>query len=93
MRKLSVLAAVAAVFALAALFTTPAGAQEVKRITIEELKGMLGNPDLVIVDVRRDGDWQSGTVKIKGAVREDPEKVDTWMSKYPKDRTLVFYCA
>jgi rhodanese-related sulfurtransferase len=32
-------------------------------------------------------------VKIKGAVREDLEKVDTWMNKYPKDKTLVFYCA
>jgi rhodanese-related sulfurtransferase len=71
----------------------PAAAQEVKRATIEELKGMLGNPDLVIVDVRRDGDWKSSKVKIKGAVREDQEKVETWMGKYPKDKTLVFYCA
>jgi predicted sulfurtransferase len=70
----------------------PASAQEANRITIEELKGMLGSPDLVIVDVRRDGDWNTGTVKVKGAVREDPEKVETWMSKYSKDKTLVFYC-
>jgi rhodanese-related sulfurtransferase len=62
-------------------------------MTIEELKGMLGNPDLVIVDVRRDGDWKSSKVKIKGAVREDQEKVEAWMSKYAKDKTLVFYCA
>jgi rhodanese-related sulfurtransferase len=93
MRKLIVLVAVATVFALAAIFASPAAAQEAKRMTIEELKGMLGNPDLVIVDVRRDGDWKSSTVKVKGAVREDPEKVDTWMNKYPKDKTLVFYCA
>lgn len=93
MRKLILLIAVATVIALAAVFTTPAAAQEAKRITIDELKGMLGNPDLVIVDVRTHADWKSSTVKIKGAVREDPEKVDTWMSKYPKDKTLVFYCA
>jgi len=54
---------------------------------------MLGNPDLVIIDARRDGDWKLSKVKIKGAVREDLEKVDTWMNKYPKDKTLVFYCA
>jgi rhodanese-related sulfurtransferase len=93
MRKILLLVAMAAIFALAAFFATPAAAQDVKRMTIEELKGMLGNPDLVIVDVRRGGDWKSSTVKVKGAVREDPEKVDTWVSKYPKDKTLVLYCA
>ena len=93
MRKLNLLVAVVTVFALAAVFAMPAAAQEAKRMTIEELKGMLGNPDLVIVDVRRDGDWNSSAIKVKGALREDPEKVDTWMNKYPKDKTLVFYCA
>jgi len=93
MRKVILLMAIAMVFAVLAFFATPAAAQDVKRITIEELKGMLGTPDLVIVDVRRDGDWKSSKVKIKGAVREDQDKVDAWMSKYPKDKTLVFYCA
>jgi len=93
MRKLILLIAISVVFAAAAFFATPAAAQDVKRMTIEELKGMLGNPDLVIVDVRRDGDWKSSKVKIKGAVREDQDKVDAWMNKYPKDKTLVFYCA
>ena len=93
MRRVIVLTAIVVAFAVAAVFATPAAAQEAKRMTIEELKGMLGNPDLVVVDVRRDGDWKSSAVKVKGAVREDPEKVDTWMSKYSKDETLVFYCA
>jgi hypothetical protein len=93
MRKLILFVAGVTVFAVAAFFAMPAAAQEAKRMTIEELKGMLGSPDLVIVDVRRDGDWKSSAVKVKGAVREDPEKVDTWVSKYPKDKTLVFYCA
>ena len=93
MRKSILFVAVITVFAVAAVFAMPAAAQDAKRMTIEELKGMLGNPDLVIVDVRRDGDWNSSAIKVKGALREDPEKVDTWMSKYPKDKTLVFYCA
>jgi len=93
MRKSILFVAVVTVFALAAVFAMPAAAQDAKRMTIEELKGMLGNPDLVIVDVRRDGDWNSSAIKVKGALREDPEKVDTWMNKYPKDKTLVFYCA
>ena len=93
MRKKILFLAIVMVFAAAAVFASSAAAQDVKRMTIEELKGMLGNPDLVIVDVRRDGDWKSSKVKIKGAVREDQEKVEAWMSKYAKDKTLVFYCA
>jgi len=93
MKKVIVLMAGIMVFAVVEFLAMPAVAQEVKRMSIEELKGMLGNPDLVIVDVRRDGDWKSSKVKIKGAVREDQEKIETWMSKYPKDKTLVFYCA
>jgi len=93
MRKVTVLMAIIMVFAVVAFFASPSLAQDVKRMSIEELKGMLGNPDLVSVDVRRDGDWKSSNVKIKGAVREDPGKADTWMAKYPKDKTLVFYCA
>ncbi len=93
MRKKILFLAIVMVFAAAAVFASSAAAQDVKRMTIEELKGMLGNPDLVIIDARRDGDWKLSKVKIKGAVREDLEKVDTWMNKYPKDKTLVFYCA
>ena len=93
MKKILLLMAIAMVFAVIALFATPAPAQEAQRMAIEELKGMLGKPDVVIIDVRRDGDWKSSNVKIKGAVREDQDKVDARMSKYPKDKTLVFYCA
>ena len=93
MRKIILMMAIAMVVVLAAFFATPAAAQEVNRMSLEELKGRLGSPDLVIIDVRREGDWKSSTVKVKGAVREDADKVDTWMNKYPKDKTLVFYCA
>ena len=93
MRKIILMMAIAMVVVLAAFFATPAAAQEVNRMSLEELKGRLGSPDLVIIDVRREGDWKSSTVKVKGAVREDVDKVDAWMNKYPKDKTLVFYCA
>lgn len=68
-------------------------AQEVPKISKEELKGMLGKPEVILVDVRKGSDWSASPSKIKGAVREDPDKVDSWMNKYSKDRTLVFYCA
>jgi rhodanese-related sulfurtransferase len=66
---------------------------EDKRITKEEVKPMLGGPELVIIDVRSALDWDKNEFKVKGAVREDPETVSTWMGKYPKDKTLVFYCS
>jgi hypothetical protein len=93
MRKVVLLLAVASVFAAAVLKVTPSLAQDARRMGVEELKSMLGNPDFVVIDVRAGEDWKSSTLKIKGAIREDPEKVDTWMNKYPKDNTLLFYCA
>ena len=51
-----------------------AAAQDVQRITKEELEGKLENPDLVIIDVRSGRDWKSSEAKIKGAVREEPRK-------------------
>jgi hypothetical protein len=74
-------------------FFVPCSAEDVKRMTKEELKGMLGDPSLVVVDVRTEGDWKSSEFKVKGAVREDPARVASWMDKYGKDKTLVFYCA
>ncbi len=64
---------------------------EVPRITKEELRPMLGNPDLVIIDVRIGDEWSKSKEKIQGAIREDPEKVNQWAVKYPKEKTLVFY--
>ncbi len=67
--------------------------QDVPRMTKEELKPLLGNPDVIIIDVRANTDWEGDTLMIKGAVREDPTQVASWMDKYPKGKTLLFYCA
>lgn len=74
--------------AMVGVFTIPAIAADVPRITKEELKSMLGNPDVVILDVR--GRQASGR-KIKGAVWENSKYVESWADKYPKDKTLVLY--
>jgi rhodanese-related sulfurtransferase len=68
-------------------------AAEPPTMTKEELKGMLGDPEVVVVDVRAGSSWTDSTTKIKGAVREDPKAVQSWFQKYPKDKTLVFYCS
>ncbi len=68
--------------------------EEVPRITKEGLKEMLGKPDVMIIDVRSNLDWQESDRKILGASREEPDKaVESWAEKYPKDKTIVLYCA
>jgi hypothetical protein len=92
-RKWGVLAAVSS-FIILAVLVKMAGAAEVPRMSKEELKSMLGNPDLVIIDVRLNSDWKKSKTKIQGASREDPGgDVKSWAEKYSKDKTLVLYCA
>jgi hypothetical protein len=81
------------IFFMVGILTSFAKSAEAPRMTKDELMAMLGNPDLIIIDVRYGKDWTESDVKIKGAVREDPEAFDSWAKKYPKDKTLVFYCA
>jgi hypothetical protein len=64
---------------------------EAPRMTVEELRSLLGGSDVVILDVRVGDEWAKSNEKIQGAVREDPEKYDQWAVKYPKEKTLVFY--
>ena len=93
MKKLYKMATAVFCVLIAGSFLVPCSAEDVKRISKEELRGMLGDPSLVLVDVRTEGDWNSSEFKIKGALREDPARVASWMDKYGKDKTLVFYCA
>jgi len=70
-----------------------AAAPEAPRIDKETVKGWLGNPQVVIVDVRAGDDWKDSKTKIKGAVRQDPKAVQTWAASLPKDKKIVLYCA
>ena len=81
------------IFFVVGIVTTFARSADVPRMTKDELKAMLGNPDLVIVDVRLGKDWTDNDSKIQGAIREDPESVKSWAEKYTKDKTIVLYCA
>ena len=62
------------------------------RISKEELRGMLGDPDLIIVDARTAGSWEESNLKIQGALREDPKDAKSWAEKYSKEKTFVLYC-
>ena len=72
----------------------PASEVTVPRITKEKMMSMLGNPEVIVLDVRTAQDWENTEWKIKGAIREDRnDESGAWMDKYPKDKTLILYCA
>lgn len=77
------------------IWVVMAVAMEIPRISKEELKSMLENPDVVVIDVRAIPDHNTSVKKIKGSVREDPDpiKAKSWANKYSKDKTIVLYCA
>ena len=81
------------IFILMGLFANWAVAEDVSRMTKEELKSMMGDPKLVVIDVRTGKDWNGSESKIKGAVREEPRKATSWAEKYDKQKTYVLYCA
>jgi len=64
----------------------------VPRISKEEVKAMLGKPDAIIIDVRKSGPLPPGEPKIAGALVEEPPQVQSWMGKYPKEKTIILYC-
>ena len=68
-------------------------AQDVPRISKDELKAKLGSPVMVLIDVRTESDWGMSNEKITGAVRMDPETVDAWAATLPKDKEIILYCA
>jgi len=68
-------------------------AQDVPRISKEELKAQLGSAGIVLIDVRTESDWEMSDEKITGAARMDPETVDAWAVTLPKDKGIILYCA
>ena len=70
-----------------------AESEEAERISAKQLQGMLGRSDVIVVDVRAKSDWDKSDSKITGAVWEDLSAISGWMDKYPRGKTLVFYCA
>ena len=66
---------------------------EVPRIAIEQARRMHGSPDVIFIDVRTAKSWWRSTAKIARAIREEPDAVGLWSSKYGKNKILILYCA
>ncbi len=67
-------------------------ADQAPRMDKDELKAMLGQKDLVILDVRQGRDWSTSEYKIKDAVRVEGSDLSV-VNNYPKENTFVLYCA
>ena len=78
---------------LMGLLSSVAFSKEPPRLSKEELKTMLGDPNVIILDVRIDDEWRASEKKIQGANWKNPEEFGSWLKQYPKDKTLVFYCS
>jgi hypothetical protein len=65
----------------------------VPRVSCDDLKSRLNDGSLVVIDVRQPKEWEESPTRIVGALREDPNRISEWAPKYPKDATLILYCA
>jgi rhodanese-related sulfurtransferase len=77
------------VFAI--LLSLPTSASEVSIISSIQLKRILDNPEIVIIDVRSSKDWRSSNIKIKGAVRKLPKSFESWAHDFSTDKELILY--
>ena len=83
-----------ALLAGVAINVDPAGAYssgDIAFISIAELKAKLGEPSVVVLDVRIPKHIAASRSKIKGAVWVNPKEIDQWVQSFPKDATYVLY--
>ena len=78
---------------LLAALTIPATAPaaETAMISVEQLKQMLDQPEVVVIDARVKKDYDSAEKIISGAKRENPDAVDKWAPEYDPGKTYVLY--
>ncbi len=88
---ISALVAVLLLIALAAYSAMPTTVEQVPRLTKENVKEMIGKPDVVIVDIRYIKQYEQSDKKLPGAVFVQPEDFDEFVKNQPKDKTYVLY--
>jgi hypothetical protein len=66
--------------------------EDIRRMSKEEVRDLIGSPDATIIDVRYEKNWKKSDQKIAGAVRQHPNELGSWAGTYQKDRLIVLYC-
>ncbi len=63
-----------------------------RTINPQELKSLLANKDVKVIDVRRKDDYAADNSAIPGASWFDPANIDRWCDTMPTDKELILYC-
>ena len=66
--------------------------KDVPLMTKEELRSIMSDADVAVIDVRTGRAWASSEFKIKGAEYGDPKNIAAWYEKYAKTTMLILYC-
>lgn len=67
----------------------------VPRVQVEELARKLSSEDaqnLLVVDVRSHGYYDSGAARIRGSIRVEPNNLEEEIKNLPKDKDIYVYC-
>jgi hypothetical protein len=65
--------------------------KKVQLLDRKTIKSWLSDREVIILDVRAPKNWNVSDKKIKGAVREDPDEVQTWAAHLPKNKKIALY--
>jgi len=69
-------------------------ADDIPRITIQELKAKMDRAeDITILDVRSGEDYQASQYKIRGAVRIPLDQLADRSNELPAEKETIAYCA
>ena len=71
--------------------TDASSSGDIPFISIAELKAKLGEPSVVVLDVRIPKHIAASRFKVKGAIWVNPNEIDQWVHSFPKDSTYVLY--
>jgi membrane protein DedA with SNARE-associated domain len=67
----------------------------VPRVTVEELARRIAaseKGDVIVMDVRSHGYYDSGAARIAGSIRLEPNRLDEELKILPKDKDIYVYC-
>lgn len=69
--------------------------RSVRRVRVSDVEARLkleGAPDIIIADVRSHGYYDEGEQRVLGSVRVEPNNLDAFIERLPKDAPIYLYC-